>query len=214
MESFYWTKFNLKFWLIRVATFCRYNSRTYSWHSFPNGNQILFGKFFPTLLQKFPQMCCTCRLLCFHPSVQFIPNQLEGGLSLVTVLAIPWFVAYRFVLFFWGSSDIAWRYVLSRYLAAGWTPDQLGVDERVLHGAAKCCGRPFGSGCQSLCASRRLWIQQKSPRSSRFHLHVWQLVSNWGTILSPTRRRTKPCVINRRFQILIHRSIRSSSSFQ
>uniref|UniRef100_A0A8C4RER5 G-protein coupled receptors family 1 profile domain-containing protein n=1 Tax=Eptatretus burgeri TaxID=7764 RepID=A0A8C4RER5_EPTBU len=42
------------------------------------GNQILFGKFFPTLLQKFPQMCCICRLLCFHPSVQLIPNQLDG----------------------------------------------------------------------------------------------------------------------------------------
>lgn len=35
---------------------------TLAWHSFYNGNQIVFRKFFPTLLQKFPHMCCTCRL--------------------------------------------------------------------------------------------------------------------------------------------------------
>ena len=78
MESFCWTKYNVNFWLIKVATFCRFYSRTYSWHSFCIGNQLLFGKFFPTLLPKFPQMCCTCRLLCVHPSLQFIPNQLDG----------------------------------------------------------------------------------------------------------------------------------------
>ena len=163
MESFCWTKFNLKFWLIKVATFCRYNSRTYSRHSFYNGNQILFRKFFPTPLQKFHKWVALVGCFAFTllssssqtSSMEFKSGDCAGHYMICND---TWFAGGR-------SSDVAWRYVLGRCLAVGWTPDQLDIDQRVLHGAAKCCGSPFGSGCQSLCASRPLWIQQKSPTS-------------------------------------------------
>lgn len=40
-----------------------YSSRTCS---FTKGNHTWSRKFVPELLQKFPLMCCTCKLLCFH----------------------------------------------------------------------------------------------------------------------------------------------------
>lgn len=52
------------------------------------------------------------------------------------------------------------------------------------------------------------WIQQNSPRSSHFLLHIWQLTPH---TLEPTfcllDDVQRFCVMNWRFQILIHHSI-------
>lgn len=159
-------------------------------------------------------MCGTCGLLCFHSSVHFIPNQLNG-VSLETVLATPCFPVYQLVLFSQYCSGIAWTYVLGHYLAVRWTPDQLDAYQRVLHGAAGCCGSRFGSGCLSLWTSHQPWIQQNIPRPSHFLLHVWQLkphtVEASFHLLYAVQTS---CVMNRRFQILTHQSIIPFSSLQ
>lgn len=54
------------------------SNQTHSQHFLSNGNQILFGKFFATLLQKFLQMCCTCETLCFHPLLFSSQTSLMG----------------------------------------------------------------------------------------------------------------------------------------
>lgn len=160
-------------------------------------------------------MCGTCRLLGFHSSVQFIPNQLDG--VQVWRLCWPLCVFKLTILFFfsWGRSGIAWTCVLGHYLAVGWSSDQLGAYQRALHGAAQCCGSRFGSGCRSLCTSHRPWIQQNSPRPSHFLLHVWQLMSH---TVEPSSRLLdgvqRSCVMNRRFESLTHQSIIPSSSLQ
>uniref|UniRef100_A0A8C4SXL3 Vir like m6A methyltransferase associated n=1 Tax=Erpetoichthys calabaricus TaxID=27687 RepID=A0A8C4SXL3_ERPCA len=61
---------------------------------------ILVSKIFPILLQKFPQMCCSCRLLSIHPSVQVHPKITQWGLNLETLLAILCCEVYLLVLFF------------------------------------------------------------------------------------------------------------------
>lgn len=78
----------LNLWL-KVATYGGYNSWTHSWHSFCNGNQVFFRRFFlqcksnilhnvlPNLVAEVP-ITVHHLLVCFHSPVQFIPNQLDG----------------------------------------------------------------------------------------------------------------------------------------
>lgn len=77
----------------------------------------------------------------FHLSVQWIPNQRFHDLKPVVFVLVS-----------------SWRFVLDHYPAAGWAPDQLDVDQRILHGSAGCCCRPF---------SRQLCIQQPKKQTTK-----------------------------------------------
>jgi len=120
-----------------------------------------------------------------------LENQTKSGMCAPEYTYIYNSLCWPFQL---GCFVTAWRYVLGHYLAVGWTPDQRGVYQRVLHGSAKCFGHAFGLRCYSLILS--LCIQQKSPRPSRFHLHVWQVPPPSLHLLVTVQ---KPCVLNRRF---------------
>lgn len=86
-------------------------------------------------------------------------------------------------------------YVLGHYLAVRWTNDQLGILQRVLHGAAKCCGISFGSRCRPLCKSLILDPAKESETITLpplcFIVGVTHTHTHKRTILSPTQWCTK-----------------------
>lgn len=213
MKSIYRPKYILNCWLIKVATFGRYNSWTHTWNRKIESN--ILQKVLPMSVAEVPINVWHFYIALLSLFCPFHPKPTWWGLSLETVQVTPCFQAYQLVLFSQDSSGKAWTCVLGSYLAVGWIPDQLGSYQRVLPGAAERCGRCFGSGCLSLWKSHQPWIQQNSPRPSHFLLHVWQFKPHTVEAsfhLLYTIQRS--CLMNWRLQILIHQFIIPFSSLQ
>ena len=79
----------------------------------------IIRKVLPNTVSEVPTNVLHVKVALVSPFLPVHPKPALCGLSLETVLAIPCFEAYRLVIFFYGSSDIAWRYVLGHYLAVG-----------------------------------------------------------------------------------------------
>lgn len=121
-------KFNHNLWVIKVATFCRYNRQTHLWLSFYNGNLKLLGRFFPTL-SEVSRNVLNLQVVLLSSFSRVHPKPAQWGLGLATVL--PLHHLKPTVLFFSFKVILtAWMYVLDHYLAVRWTPEQLGVDQR------------------------------------------------------------------------------------
>lgn len=113
--------------------------------------------------------CCTSRSICLHPSVQFIPKQLD--MVQVWRLCCPFHDLKPTILFYF--SKIVLRFDLGHYPAV--TPDQLGLYQRLLHDAAKSYGCNFGSVCHLMN-----FLLPYMTCTSKSSLHRW----NWDLLTS------------------------------